>query len=238
MRRLALLLLAAAALQAAPRIASCTVRLDASPGGTGAALATVRLAEAAPGPCLVPVGFTALTGLRLESAPAGTRIEEGPRDGQCSVRLVLPEGVPAEAAVSFRFEVPQAFVLQKQGPGERQTLPAGSRLFRHAFVNTQPVRIDAYRFEFRLPEGFRVQAVREQLPRLARTEVGPRVLLDGLDGGRGAVLQCRDLHQGDDTSMLIEVVPQGRSLGWLAVGLVLSILYLVRFRDLVAPARP
>ena len=68
MRRLGLLLplLAATALAAAgPRIASCTVRLDASPNGSGAVLATVRLAEAGPGPCLIPVGFSALTALRL-----------------------------------------------------------------------------------------------------------------------------------------------------------------------------
>jgi hypothetical protein len=42
------------------------------------------------------------------------------------------------------------------------------------------------------------------------------------------------LEQGDDTSMQLEVVPSRRSLLWLAAGIALSALYLVRFRDLVA----
>jgi hypothetical protein len=38
--------------------------------------------------------------------------------------------------------------------------------------------------------------------------------------------------------MQLEVVPGRRSLVWLVAGLVLSALYLVRFRDLVFPKPP
>jgi hypothetical protein len=37
--------------------------------------------------------------------------------------------------------------------------------------------------------------------------------------------------------MALELVPERKSWGWLAAGLLLSALYLVFFRDLVAPAR-
>jgi hypothetical protein len=237
-RGLLLGILAATTLAAGARITTYTVRLDASSTGAGVAWAELRFAGAEPGGCLIPVGFRDLPGLALEAAPPGTRLEAGPSDGQSLVRLTLPEGIPADATVRFRFDVPEAFVVRKLGPGERQTFPTGNRLFRHAFVNTQPVDIEVYRFEFCLPAGARVQAIREQLPRLTKTEVGPRVALQAIESRKAAVLLCRELHQGDDTSMGIELLPEGRSYGWLAVGLLFSALYLIYFRDLVSPANP
>ena len=79
------------------------------------------------------------------------------------------------------------------------------------------------------------QAIREQLPRPKKSEVGPRVLLSKIDGRQAAILQFTAIRQGDDTSMLLEVVPVRKPLGWLLVGLVLSGLYLFKFRDIVAP---
>jgi len=80
-----------------------------------------------------------------------------------------------------------------------------------------------------------VEKIREQLPRTKRKEFTPRVELDRYDGRQGALLQLAGVKQGDRTSMELEVVGVRRSLGWLLVGLVLAIAYLVGFRDLVRP---
>lgn len=149
----------------------------------------------------------------------------------------LPEGISSETRLQFSFSVRQAFFIPEPGPGEKSNLPKGSRLFRHAFVNTQEGTIGAYRFELLFPEGTMAQAIREQLPKPKKSETGPRVLLDKIGGRQAASLQLATLKQGDDTSMLLEIVPGRKSWGWLLLGLVLAGTYLVFFRDLVAPKR-
>jgi hypothetical protein len=80
----------------------------------------------------------------------------------------------------------------------------------------------------------RAHAIREALPKLGKKEATPRVRLATIDSRNGARLQVARLLQGESASMQLELVPQKKSLGWLMAGLVLSILYLVSFRDLVA----
>ena len=101
-------------------------------------------------------------------------------------------------------------------------------------MNTQETPIGTYRMEFLFPEGFMVQAIRDQRPRLKKQEARPRVLLSKTADHQAATLQFTDLHQGDDTSMALELVPTRRSLGWLLAGLLLGGAYLFKFRDLVA----
>jgi hypothetical protein len=101
-------------------------------------------------------------------------------------------------------------------------------------VNTQPTLIKDFSFLAALPEGSRFQAIREQLPKQKKSEAEPRVRLGGENGRQSALLKIASLKQGDATSMQLEIVPNSRSLLWLLVGLILSALYLVRFRDLVA----
>ncbi|MBK9795010.1 MAG: hypothetical protein IPP58_00675 [Holophagaceae bacterium] len=142
--------------------------------------------------------------------------------------------MPSQATLRFSFGLKQVFLETRLAPGEKSTLPEGSRIFRHAFVNTQEAPIGIYRLEFLFPEGLRAQAIREQLPRPKKSEVGPRVLLSKLEDRQAAILQFAGLHQGDDTSMALELVPSQRSFGWLIVGLLIGGLYLVKFKDLVA----
>lgn len=237
-RRLLPLLLLAVATLGATDIKSYQVRLDAAADGSATGTAEIQLSGCAPGRLNLPMGFSNIDGLRIDQAPKGLRLEQGPTNGQVLLHLDLPAGVAAEITVGISFRVPKAFVRIEPGPGEKSSFPAGSRLFRHALVATQEGVLGSYRFELLFPPGSRAQSIREQLPKLGKTEVGPRVRLGKSDGRQNAVLQMSALKQGDDTSMALELVPEGKSLGWLAVGLLLSGLYLFYFRDLVAKANP
>jgi hypothetical protein len=236
-RLLPFLLLAVTSLGATD-IKSYQVRLDAAANDSATGTAEVQLSDCSPGRLNLPMGFNSIDGLRVDEAPKGLRLEQGPTNGQVLLHLDLPAGIAGESVVRFSFRVPKAFVRIEPGPGEKSSFPDGSRLFRHALVATQEGVLGSYRFELLFPPGSRAQSIREQLPKLGKAEVGPRVRLGKIDGRQNAVLQMSALRQGDDTSMALELVPERNSLGWLAVGLLLSGLYLFYFRDLVAKANP
>jgi len=223
-----------AVLARATEIPSYQVRLTAAADGRAYGFATVQLKACKPGQMNLPLGFTTLEQLRVEAAPQGVRMERGPSNGQSLLHFFLPEGVPSEASLQFSFTVPGVFYVPEAGPGEKRTIPEASRLFRHTFVNTQEDSIGSYRFELLFPEGMMAQAIREQLPKPKKSEVGPRVLLAKLEGRQAAILQFSGLKQGDDTAMVLELVPNRKSLGWLLAGLVIAGLYLYHFRDIVA----
>jgi hypothetical protein len=235
--RLFLLLMLPAALSAATRVESYAVQLHATPEGSGQGMVALSLTDCAPGLLVVPLGFSAPEDLRIEEAPTGVRLEPGPRNGMTSLHFHFPEGMPAKATLRFSFTVKQVFQVLQLAPGEKSTLPKGSRIFRHAFVNTQETPIGLYRLELLFPEGFMAQAIREQLPKPKKHEAGPRVLLSKTADHQAASLQFTDLRQGDDTSMALELVPTQRSVGWLLAGLLLGGIYLFKFKDLVAEGR-
>ncbi len=222
------------ALCGAAEIKSYHVRMDTALDGTGKGLATVQASACAPGQMNLPLGFPGIENLRLEEAPAGVRLELGPLNGQVLLHVFLPEGIPSETTFQFSFTVRRAFLVPEPGLGEKTSLPTGSRLFRHAFVNTQEGMIGRYRFELLFPDGMMAQAIREQLPKPKKNDAGPRVQLSKIGGRQAAILQFTSLKQGDDTSMLVELVSERKSKGWLLAGIVLAGLYLFHFRDLVA----
>jgi hypothetical protein len=231
--RLLPLLFLVSVLGAATEIQSYHLRLATARDGSGRGFANVQLSGCMPGQMNLPLGFSKIEDLKLESAPKGVRLELGPSNGQLLLHFFLPEGVASEAALQFSFAVPRAFQVIEPGPGEKSAFPAGSRIFRHAFVNTQEATIGSYRFELIFPEETMAQAIREQLPKPKKAEVGPRVLLSKIEGRQAATLQFAALKQGDDTSMQLELVPVRKSFGWLIVGLLLAGAYLYYFRDIV-----
>ena len=222
---------------AATGIRSYDLRVQAAANGTGKASATLVLAGAGPGALDLPLSFERPEGLRLEAAPAGVRLEQVVRPGVSLVRLQLPAGIPADATIQFGFSIPKVFQASRPLPGQKPTLPASSRIFRHSFVNTQEAIIGAYRLELLFPPGMMAQAIREQQPRPKKTDVEPRVRLFKVDSRQAAVLQLTDLNQGDDTSMTLELVPSRKSPAWLVAGALMAGLYLVGFKDLVSRRR-
>lgn len=232
--RLLALILLASVLAMATDVQSYTIRLQAGTDETGKALGTLALANSTPGTLVLPLGFSAVEDLRLEEPAAGVRLESSPRNTMTQLKFTLPADIPAKTSLKFSFRLKQVFQSSTLKPGEKSTFPISSRTFKHAFVNTQENLIGSYRMEFLFPDGFMAQAIREQLPKPAKSEVGPRVSLSKVEGLQAAILQFNNLQQGDDTSMIVELAPTRRSIGWLIAGLLLGGLYLVKFKDIVA----
>jgi hypothetical protein len=233
---MAVVLMCACAGANATAIKTYEARLEVAADGSALVTVNLKLTGSQPGMVPLPVGFGTLDDFQLQDAPRGVQLNPVPSKDQSIVEIDLPQAVAADVKLSFTFRAPDVLAQPKNTAGEKSGLPAGSRLLRHGFVNTQAATIAAYRVEVRLPEEVRVQMIREQLPKPKRTEVLPRVRLDRIDGNQGALLQVANLKQGDKTSMVLEVVEDGRSYVWLLVGLLLSAAYLVGFRDLVTPA--
>lgn len=216
-------------------VTSYTVRLDGRAGDLVPVTLTVTYADATGTALVVPTGFATLHDVRCVSCPVGTMVATKPSGAATAVMLGLPPAAAATGELTVAFTTPSPFVATTPAPGERATLPAGTRILRHAFVNTEPVSIGSYRFEAIFETGYRAHAIREALPKLRKNEAGPRARLASVAGEPGVFLQVGRLRQGESTSLNVELVPQGHSWAWMIAGLLLSVLYLVFFRDLVKP---
>jgi len=215
-------------------IAACDVTLVIAADGSATATVAIAIDDAVPGVVAIPLGFAGVTNVTIADGPTGAAASARPVNGQSELQLTLPEGVPASARVTIQFAVAEAFQRTEPAAGERRTLPEGTRVFRHAMINTQAATIARYRVEVVFPDALRAHAVREALPKLRKSEAGPRARLADIDGRPGAWLEVSKLAQGDAASLQIELVPRGRSPMWLIAGFVLCVLYLVFFRDVVS----
>jgi hypothetical protein len=211
-------------------------QLDVAPDGSAKASTTVQLAGCQAGNFKLPTGFAGIENLQLQDGPTGVALKLAASKEQSTVDIELPDNVPGDAKITFEFQVPGVLYEPKPEEGQKSAFPAGARLLRHAFVNTQAASVSKYSMQVRLPKETLVHAIREQLPKAKRKEFTPRVELDRFNGQQGALLQISGLKQGDRTSMELEVIDESRSYGWLLVGLALMAGYLVSFRDLVKSA--
>ena len=231
---LATLLVSAACVAAhATVVESYVSRLEIGADGTANATVTIQLKDVQAGRLILPVAFSAMDNFHVIDAAVGNRVIPLKVGELSALQLDLAGGSADTAALSVGFTVPGVIATPKVAAGKKPELPDGSALLSHAFVNTQPLPIQSYRVDVIFPEGRRAQLIREQLPKPKRSEVLPRVRLDAYDGRQGAQLQMSNLKQGDRTSMVIEVVEEQRSYGWLLVGLALVIAYLFGFSHLV-----
>jgi hypothetical protein len=221
---------------AAVEIRSYETRVRVDGEGVAQATASVELAGAAPGRLRVPLGFVKIAEFRPLDLPPGVAMKAGGNEDAAWIDVDLPEGVPAGLKLGFSFRSDGMLFVPKPEPGQKSTLPEGSRLLRHRFTNTQEAPIGRYALKVLLPPDAIVHNVREQLPRPGRKEFLPRVELDRYDGQQGALLQLGRMRQGDRTSMELEIVNERRSLLWLLVLLPLATGYLFAFRDTVKPA--
>jgi len=208
-------------------------RLEVADDGSAQGSATINVTGAKAGRLRLPVGFAELSDVHIASAPPDVTIEPGKSGRQAFIDVTFPENATAETTLSLTYRVTGVLYVQKPEEGQKSAFPAGSRLLRHAFVNTQETPIGQYRMTVLLPNGHIVHAIREQLPRPGRKEFQPRVELDRFAGRQGAQLQFSGLRQGDRTSMEMEVVEEQRSIFWLLALLPLALGYLFAFRDTV-----
>ena len=227
-------LLAAMPLAGATGIKEYAVRLQVQPDGSAQADATLRLTGCMPGLLHIPFAFTDAKGLQVARAPEGTLLETAQHgSGQPHLHATLPAGVGDKVELLFSFQVPKAISATETGRGSGTTT---TRFVKHAFVNTQELEIGDYRIETLLPPGTMVQAIREQLPKVGKTESEPRVRLGKSEAFQSATLRVKKLKQGDATSMSVEITETRKSPVWLIAGLVLGGLYLIYFRRDHLPA--
>jgi hypothetical protein len=226
-----LLLLPAGA--GAVEIRTYDLRVTAAVDGTGRAAARIGLVGCVPGPLALPLGLPAAPDLVLTAAPAGTTLVAESVGGQTLLRLTLPEGTPETVDLGLELDASGLLVKPAANAG-KGGVPAGRWQLRHGLLASQPETIGRYRFELVFPAGLRAHAVREALPRPRQGEAGPRAALAALDGRPGARLEVDNLAQGETAALQVELVPATRSPAWWIAGLALSLLYLVRFRDLVS----
>jgi hypothetical protein len=221
-------------LASAAEIREYTTRIDVDGGGAGRAASTLVIAGDPSETVVIPLAHGAWTNFRLAEATDGLRVEP-PKEKAATIQVTLPPATTGASRLAFTIDVARV-VAKTEDPaaGAKLTMPRESRILRYAFVNSQDALIKDFRMLVALPEGTRFQAIREQLPKQTRTEAEPRVRLGGEGGRQNALLRLADLDQGDDTSMQLEVVPNRRSPLWLAFGVILSALYLFKFRDYVA----
>jgi hypothetical protein len=240
MRSLAALLAlsAACAGASAVEIRNYDTRIDVDRDGAALASATVELAGAAAGRFRLPVGFAKISEFRPVDPPAGVTMAARGSADAAWIEVELPEGVPAELKLAFSFRSNGVMFVPKPEQGQKPTLPEGSRLLRHRFVNTQEAPIGRYAATVLFPRELIAHRITEQTPKPGRKEFIPRVELDRFDGRQGALLQLANVRQGDRASMELEVVDGRRSLMWLAALLPLAAGYLFAFRDLVKPGTP
>ncbi|MFZ1852575.1 MAG: hypothetical protein WAU15_10235, partial [Nitrosomonas sp.] len=210
-----------------------TVRLRIQLDGSAQGRIQLHLLDTVPGTFEMPFGITEARDLKVTEGPRGTEavLVPVPPVSQPRIRITIPEGTPADIYLSFSFSIAQAYAPPEPSKG-KSTPPI--RLLKHTFVNTLEMGIGDYHFEVLLPEGSMAQAIREQLPKPSRTEFEPRVRLGRIDGLQSATLGFGPMRQGDDTSLILEITSTHRSWGWLLAGCALALLYLIRFRDLVA----
>ena len=235
-RILALLVLACACAGAgAVEVGKYETRLDVAADGTGEANVALTVAGAQAGHLKLPVGFAAMDAFAPREVPPGVVLTPHASKEQSWIDIEFPNDAPADMKIGFTFRIPGVLFVPKPEEGQKSAFPAGSRLLRHSFVNTQETPIASYRLVVRLPDEAMVHMIREQLPKPKRKEFVPRVDLDRFDGRQGALLQYSGLRQGDRTSMELEVVGQRRSMTWLVLLLPLALGYLVAFRDTIRP---
>ena len=235
MRRLVafLTLAIACASASAVEIRSYETRIDVGRDGAARATARLELADASAGRLRVPVGFAKIGEFRADEVPPGVTMVSRSSADAAWVEIELPQDVPAELKLGFSFRSNGVLFVPKPEPGQKTTLPEGSQLLRHRFVNTQEAPIGRYSATVLFPEELIAHRINEQLPRVGRKEFIPRVELGRFEGRQGALLQMSNLRQGDRTSMELEIVAERRSFVWLLLLLPLAVGYLFAFRDLV-----
>jgi hypothetical protein len=150
----------------------------------------------------------------------------------------LPAGTDtAVLRFSFKLPAPKSPVMNVKGQDTAKAVEGESRFktIAHRFMNSTRFPVERYRLEVLLPEGYVVHTVPEALPKAKAKETTSRVRLIEKDGRQGAVLEMAGLRLGDATSMRIEYEPAKKSLAVLWFGLLLSVLYLMFFRDVLRP---
>lgn len=210
---------------AAAAVTAYELRVDPRADGSADVALTLRLEAGSSQTVRVPFPWPELTGARLATAPPSTTFALTSSGDRGTLSVGVPDATPG--SIEVRLEGRVANVVTDAGPAGRS--------IRVAMMNVEPAAIRDLRFLVAFPEGWRAHAIREALPKPGKAEVGPRAILESIDGRPGVRLRADALAQGDTAVLRVDLAPASQSRGWLIAGLVLAVLYLRSFRDLVGP---
>lgn len=199
------------------------MRLELTEAGSGRATLVASVVPSGATELILPFPFPKATSLRLIEAPAGASMSIEVGAAQSNLRIHWPTEISAPFSLKLAGDVSDALPPR-----------TAARTVRVAVMNSQPEVLRGLRLDVVFPEGLRGHAIREALPKAASSDGAPRAALEDIDGRPGARLQVDELSQGETAALRVELSPATRSPGWLLAGLLLSVLYLVSFRDLVA----
>lgn len=205
-----------------PDISSYELRVEVRPDGSGHVALSVVLDSLAASAVVVPFPFADIKGLRLEASPDASFVTT-PANRQINLGVTIPPGTTAPYTLRFVGEI--ASLLDADVKTGRSV--------RLSLLNSQSGAINNLRFVVLFPEGLRGHAIREALPKLGKTEVEPRAALEAIDGRLAVILRAKSLAQGETAGLQVELASTSPSLGWIVVGLALTVFYLLSFRDLV-----
>jgi len=151
--------------------------------------------------------------------------------GSLFIRLLPVEVLDSQAAdslVSVTFNVPGYFDWKKSKRAY------GVVRFSKTFLNTSDYYIRTYELEYMLPKGYLLHGVLKTEPEYnPQKQPVPPYLVEKLDGHYRAALTVNDLSAASRAVMSVEMLKAKRSMLPLIIGIVLSVLYLIFYRDVL-----
>jgi len=203
------------------------LRVDARSDGPGNVSLEVVLDPIDGASAVIPFPFAEVRNVTISGVP-GADLSTVPANGQTNLILNLPIGAAAPLTLRFTAELPQVL----------SGTPPEAHGVRVALLNSQPATIRDLRLVVVFPEGLRGHAIQEALPRPGKAEVEPRASFMAIDGRGGVRLQAGAIAQGETALLRVELADLSPSPGWLVIGILLCVFYLVSFRDLVGRGDP
>ena len=222
---------------AAPTVKLIDQRLKLAKDGSASLAVRVQISAAAGKIDLPIAAWGEVRDFTVEEAPADAKVDMVAKGANPHLSVTLPA---AAEPVSLRYSatIPAPKPPARDARGGDAAKPATEdatrfKTFTHRFMNDTNLPVERYRLEVMFPDGYVVHNVPEALPKARGKETVSRVSLMERDGLQGAALEIAGLKLGDTTSMRIEYEPAQKSLAVFWFGLLLSVLYLVFFRDVL-----
>ncbi len=229
----------AAKAPAGPAVKLIEQQLKLAADGSAMLAAHVQISAAAAGKIDLPSSaWGEVQDFTVVEAPADAKLDLAAKGPNPHLSVTLPA---AAESVSLRYSAnipaPKPPATDAKGGDAAKAAEPATRFkaFAHRFMNGTNLPVERYRLEVMFPQGYVVHNVPEALPKAKGRETVSRVRLIEKDGLQGAALEIAGLKLGDVTSMRIEYEPAQKSLAVFWFGLLLSVLYLVFFRDVLRP---
>ncbi len=202
------------------------VSLDRS--GDAIVTTRIQLTGEAPASLLLPFSYEVAEDLSVRPRQRVT-VAAVEIAGTKALELRCPQG--SLRSLTVRYTLPRRY--DWSAPPEA----FGNRRVGHELVQTQHLKIDRYQLRMILPQGFRVNEVLRTTPPFNPKKASELPFELGEKDGRATVeLAVSGLALGDRVGLELEAKSARRSASVWIAGLLVSLLYLIFFRDVLRPS--